>query len=341
MTTPAAPAAGIHLPWHRVPDAVKAWAAGVALDRPSSEEAPSGVSKSALSTSTLSASDRSPLRVSDRSGGFSPGATSVLEWSDRSIFVKAVGVELNPDSPDIHRREIQVSSALPRTPRFPRLLSSYDDHDWVALAFDVVEGRPPAHPWQRVELERVAHALLAMHADLTMVSHTPVEPLSEFARGIFGGWADLAENGPPSGLDPWAVNNLDRLASLEAAWPEACDGSTLVHGDVRSDNVLISTDAVVFVDWPHGAVGNPAFDVVAWAPSVELEGGPTPEELLDLYDPSHRLDADGVTVLLTAIAGFFVSHSFWPPPPGLPTLRPFQAAQGDVALSWLRRRTGW
>ena len=30
-----------------------------------------------------------------------------------------------------------------------------------------------------------------------------------------------------------------------------------------------------------------------------------------------------------------------PPPPGLPTLRPFQAAQGEVALAWLRRRTGW
>jgi hypothetical protein len=48
-----------------------------------------------------------------------------------------------------------------------------------------------------------------------------------------------------------------------------------------------------------------------------------------------------VTVLLAAIAGFFVSHSFQPSPPGLPTLRPFQAAQGEVALAWLRRRTSW
>jgi len=48
-----------------------------------------------------------------------------------------------------------------------------------------------------------------------------------------------------------------------------------------------------------------------------------------------------VTVLLAAICGFFVSRSLDPPPPGLPTLRSFQAAQGAVALNWLRRRTGW
>ena len=53
-----------------------------------------------------------------------------------------------------------------------------------------------------------------------------------------------------------------------------------------------------------------------------------------------RIDPDVITVLLTAVAGFFVAHSLRPGPPGLPTLRPFQAAQGDVALAWLRRRTG-
>jgi hypothetical protein len=115
----------------------------------------------------------------------------------------------------------------------------------------------------------------------------------------------------------------------------------LVHGDIRSDNVLLAADDVVFVDWPHGAVGNPVFDVVAWAPSVVLEGGPQPEELLARHEPSHHIEPGDVTVLLAAIAGFFVSHSFRPSPPGLPTLRRFQVAQGEIALAWLRRRTGW
>ena len=97
----------------------------------------------------------------------------------------------------------------------------------------------------------------------------------------------------------------------------------------------------MFVDWPHAAVGNPVFDVVAWAPSVVLEGGPRPEDLLAAHRQSRAADADVVSVLVAAVSGFFVSQSLRPPPPGLPTLRTFQAAQGEVALAWLRRRTAW
>ena len=36
-----------------------------------------------------------------------------------AIFVKAVGTALNPESPDLHRREVVVSAALPPSPRVP------------------------------------------------------------------------------------------------------------------------------------------------------------------------------------------------------------------------------
>lgn len=316
MTTPTAPAAGVHLPWDRVPDAVRAWAAGVG--------------------------GGTPRAVRDLPGGFSPGATSVLEWPGRAVFVKAVGSELNPDSPGLHRREVEVSAALPPSSRVPRLLDSYDDGDWVALAFDAVDGHPPRHPWEPDELALVTDALSSLHRDLTPSPLPSLTPLAEYLRHMLGGWAALAAMAtPPAGLDEWARAHLERLAELESSWPEACEGSTLVHGDVRADNVLLAADGVVFVDWPHAAVGNAVFDVVAWAPSVVLEGGPAPEELLARHVPPVSVDPDVTTVLLAAICGFFVERSLRPPPPGLPTIRPFQAAQGEVALAWLRRRTGW
>lgn len=316
MTTPTGPAAGVHLPWARVPGAVRAWTAQFGAG--------------------------SPQAVRDLSGGFSPGATVVLAWPGRSVFIKAVGAELNPESPDMHRREATISAALPASPRFPRLLATYDDGDWVALAFEAVDGRPPRHPWEEGELAAVSAGLSAMHRELTPSPAPGLEPLAVRAQRLFGGWGTLAADGAPAGLDPWALRHLARLAELEAGWPAACAGSTLVHGDVRGDNVLLTADGgVVFVDWPHAAVGNPAFDLVAWAPSVVLEGGPQPEELLARYRSTRGIEDDAVTVLLAAISGFFVSHSFTPSPPGLPTLRPFQAAQGAVALAWLERRTGW
>jgi hypothetical protein len=316
VSGPTAPAAGVHLPWARVPAAVQDWAAHFGPGPPPA--------------------------VLDVSGGFSPGATSILEWPGRSVFVKAVGSDLNPDSPGMHRREIVISTALPRSARFPRLLDTYDDGIWVALAFDVVAGRPPRHPWEADELDRVVAALATVHDELTPSPLPTLEPLADYGRALFGGWSELAGAGaPPSALDAWARDKLERLAELESSWPAACAGSTLVHGDVRSDNVLLSDGGVVFVDWPHAGVGSPAFDLVAWAPSVVLEGGPPPETLLSLYGPSGRFDSDILTVLLAAVAGFFVTHSLRAAPPGLPTLRPFQAAQGEVALAWLARRTGW
>jgi Ser/Thr protein kinase RdoA (MazF antagonist) len=308
-------AAGVHLPWARVPRVVQDWAADLVGEPPDA--------------------------VRDLAGGFSPGAASILSWRSRAVFVKAVGPELNPESPSFHRREAVVTAALPSSRVFPHLIDTYDDGDWVALAFDAVEGRQPRCPWDPAEFDTVAGALAAMHEALTPSPAPELESLAVRAQTLFGGWASMVGSGPPAGLDAWACRHLDRLAQLESDWARACDGSTLVHGDVRADNVLMVGEAVVFVDWPHGAVGNPAFDVVSWAPSVSLEGGPVPEELLARYERDRALDDDAVTILLAAITGFFVSRSFQPSPPGLPTLRRFQSDQGAVALEWIRRRTGW
>jgi len=316
VTGPTGPAAGVHLPWAEVPGVVQTWAAGVGGGPPES--------------------------VRDLSGGFSPGATTVLEWPRRAVFVKAVGAALNAQSPEFHRREAVVSALLPPGPEFPRLLDVFDDGDWVALAFDAIDGRPPQHPWDARELRASVRALDALHVAL---SPNPVDgaPLAaDRLELLFGGWAELAAmSAPPGALDEWSGRNLERLAELESTWREAVQGSTLLHGDVRSDNLLVTGNGVVFVDWPHACVGTPVFDLVAWAPSVVLEGGPDPEDLLALSESASVFDRDTLAVLVAAFGGFLVRHSLQPSPPGLPTLRTFQGAQGAVAVAWLRRLTGW
>src|SRR5258708_28519 len=74
--------------------------------------------------------------------GFSPGVAARLTLADgRRVFVKAVGPQPNPDTPAIHRREIQIVSALPIDVPVPRLLWSYDEGDsgWVVLIFENIE----------------------------------------------------------------------------------------------------------------------------------------------------------------------------------------------------------
>src|SRR3954463_11928114 len=155
------------------------------------------------------------------------------------------------------------------------------------------------------------------------------------------GGGGAAPPGAPPGTDEWCLRHLDRLAELESRWVEAAAGDTLLHLDLRADNMLVAEDRVWIVDWPWAARGAPAFDLVGFAPSVAMQGGPEPAELLAMSAFGRTADPEAVTVLVATVAGYFHVHSLLPAPPGLPTLRGFQAAQGEVALRWLRERTGW
>ena len=56
-------------------------------------------------------------------------------------------------------------------------------------------------------------------------------------------------------------------------------GDSLLHFDVRADNVLLTDTRVHFVDWPWAAVGVRWLDLVAMLPSVAMQGGPDPESV--------------------------------------------------------------
>ncbi|MBV9894278.1 MAG: aminoglycoside phosphotransferase family protein, partial [Chloroflexi bacterium] len=74
--------------------------------------------------------------------------------------------------------------------------------------------------------------------------------------------------------------------------------------------------------------------------SVSMQGGPPPEEVFARYTTRGSADPLAVTCAIATLAGYFIRQSLLPPPPGLPTLRVFQAAQGAVACQWLAQRTG-
>ncbi len=142
-------------------------------------------------------------------------------------------------------------------------------------------------------------------------------------------------------LDPWSVQHLEALIALEALAPTAVVGETLLHFDVRADNVLLTPERVWFVDWPHACLGAAWVDVVGLAPSVTMQGGTPPEQVAARHPAYRQADPAAITAAVAALTGFFVHRSLQPAPPGLPTLRAFQAAQGAVARAWLAQRTGW
>jgi aminoglycoside phosphotransferase (APT) family kinase protein len=270
-------------------------------------------------------------------GGFSPGVAARLTTADGGrAFVKAVSSHVNVESVDLHRREIEVLQTLPTGLPTPRLIASYDAKPWVALLIDDVDGRHPQLPWQDDELD-------LLFASLREISSCPAGELAPIAVHVedWRGWRQLAEPGAGDPMHPWARRHLDRLCALEAQADVALADDRLVHSDTRADNVLVAGARAWLVDWPWAGAGPPWFDVVTAAPSVELGGGPGPEGLLLRSRTAGKADAAAVTVLVAAMAGLCLHRATLPPPPGIPTMRTFQAAQGEVALRWLIERTGW
>lgn len=319
MTETLPPASGVRLTWPDAPATVHRWVAQV-LGSP-------------------------VVRADSQPGGFSPGVASRLLLADgRRAFVKACGAGVNPDTPRMHRAEARISAALPAHLPVPRLLAHYDDGDWVALLFEDVPGRHPAQPWQADELELVLATVVRLHAELTPCPLPPelAPPVAQAAAEDFSGWRRLAAAASPApGLDAWTVRHLDRLAELEPGWVEATRGDTLLHLDLRADNMLLTPGGAVLVDWPWAARGAAFFDLVGMAPSLALSGGPDPERLWDRLPAGYRPEPEALTLAVLAIAGLFTESATRPAPPGLPTLRAFQDAQGRAARAWLRALTGW
>jgi hypothetical protein len=285
------------------------------------------------------------VAVQSMSGGFSPGlAARLTTRSGQRVFAKAVCADPNPDAPTFHRREIMVASRLPQNAPTPRLLWSLDEGGagWVVLVFEDVEGRPPAQPWIAEEFDRVIVALNALTVDLTP---SPI-PASEIGAASTSGqirpdnWLRLKLDNPLQ-VDPWVYRHLDKLIEAEDQVAGVIDGDTLLHFDLRGDNMLLTDHGVVIVDWPHARVGAPWIDAVGFAPSVAMEGGPDPEELVTRLDATRLADPDHLTLGIIEIAGFFTQRGAQPPLEGLPGLREFQEAQGAVARRWIAQRTGW
>jgi aminoglycoside phosphotransferase len=283
------------------------------------------------------------VRATTEAGGFSPGVASRLELSDgRRVFAKVVGKTANPDSPGVHRAEAQILAQMPSNAPVPRLLSTYDDGDWVALFLEEVKGRTPRLPWNSRELNRVVQAIESL-AELFTPAPFAAPTLKRRYRGSFTRWRELAEahrRGIDSllDLDPWARGHLAGLVELEERFPLVVKGSTLLHFDLRADNILVTRDRIFFVDWPWACVGAEWIDLAGFLPSVAMQGGPSPWTIFDKSRLARGAKTDDVNSVLAALTGFLLGNARKPPPPGLSTLRPFQRAQGVEALAWLRHR---
>jgi aminoglycoside phosphotransferase (APT) family kinase protein len=276
------------------------------------------------------------VSAASQAGGFSPGtADRVRTAVGGRAFVKAVSRSTNEHAVELHRREIFITAHLPEGVPVPRVRGAYDDGEWVAMVLEDVEGRPPRTPWDADELDDVLRTLDGMAAALTP-SPVPDLPAASASFGAdLAGWHLIAADPPPD-LHPWAVGRLDALREQADRAVAALAGETVVHLDIRADNLLITPDGAVFVvDWPHACVGPRWLDRLLLLVNVRLHGGHDVDALLRRIAAGSGADEADLRAVLAAMAGFFFEYARRPPPPGIPTVREFQRVQGNALVEWL------
>jgi hypothetical protein len=214
-------------------------------------------------------------------------------------------------------------------PWAPALLGAFEQQGWhVLLLEDLGPARIP--PWTPDAVAAVMRSFAAFHA------HSLGQLLPEWLRPLhveFGrDWANVEAEGLEPLASVWLATHVRQLRDCAAQLAHVAEPYALLHFDTRSDNIRLHGDQLRIFDWPQVSIGPPELDVVPFAQSVTVEGGPDPEAVLAAYPGELRQDV--TTSAVVAMAGFFANRAWRPAIPGLPRVRDFQGRQLNVTLAW-------
>jgi hypothetical protein len=286
-----------------------------------------------------------PVSWTTAVGGFSPGIAARLVTADgRRAFVKAVDGSANRDTPQLFRDEaaaLRILGADPATRRLiAPMLDSYDDGDWVALLLTDIDGATPAQPFVAADVEVVGAGLTALADSLGRIT-TDVELPTMASSSLAEGWGVLAE--APELLDAWTRRHLSVLLELADHSRSALRGRSLLHFDIRSDNILLTGAGVdrraVFVDWAWLRYGAGWLDAFLFGFDLATAGGEVDAQSYVANSPVlAEIAARDITSALAAVTGVMLLGSRKPPPPGLPGISDWQAHLATGGLRWLQER---
>lgn len=208
-------------------------------------------------------------------GGFTPGVRVRMRVADsRDVFVKAIPA--TDPLAAMYREEGEINRDLPPDIG-PRLLAVLDRDGWVVLAFEYVEGRHPDFSPGATDLAAVIDAVAALP---TVLSPSPYPPAPEFVS--------------------------HPVVEQAASHHEVMRGDTLLHCDIRTDNVLIG-DGVLFVDWALAHRGAAWLDVALMVPQLIMAGhSPAAAEEWATKVPAYATAPEAaVTAFASSLTGYW------------------------------------
>lgn len=197
---------------------------------------------------------------------------SVMLEDGRSAFVKAATDADTEGWLRTERRALELVGGH----LGPRILASLEDDGVypVLITEDLRHAHWPASHqgvnWRPGDIELVLAAVRELSAIEAPSDLGPTR--AESART----WTEPGAREAVLGLcsAAWLDGSLHVLDAAARALDRS--GISLVHGDIRSDNICILNRRAMFVDWSNAARGSGELDLAELLPTLHLEGGPEP-----------------------------------------------------------------
>jgi aminoglycoside phosphotransferase (APT) family kinase protein len=158
-------------------------------------------------------------------------------------------------------------------------------------------------------------AALDQMAEALTPAPVPVPDVGEWLGAQFAGWRTLAASPAVTTLTSSHVPTWTSWRAWKPSGPIMRPATPLLHADIRADNILLTRQRVMVVDWPWACRGAAFTDLVLFAPSVALQGGPEPAELIASSRSGGAASPHAVAALVCALAGYLTETLLRPPPP--------------------------
>jgi len=211
----------------------------------------------------LSSAIRYSLQLEDKSKVFVKAATDnqTKEWLiTEHLVLSTYDEDFMP----------AIVSWIEEPEKYPILITEdFSDAYWAA--------KQDGAFWRNGDMEVLIETVQKLS---TIKGRQPILKLKDNRTKI---WTKIAEN-PEKFLkqnfcsENWFKSSIDHLIEAENNINDI--GEVLVHGDIRSDNVCIKENKAIFVDWSNAGIGNANYDLANLLPTLHLEGGPEPYQIM-------------------------------------------------------------
>lgn len=276
-------------------------------------------------------------------GGFTPGFAAVLEAaSGHAVFAKAA-----PESDAFiypsYLREALVLPLMPGEMPLPPLRAAehlmVDGVGWQLLIYRAVAGVMPGHPWTDADLGAIEQSCTeAIRGLMDFPRNLAGDPLAADMADVPPQFPAVADGGPP----PWFLPALSArqagmFSSLLELCPEALAGDAVLHGDLRPDNILMSSGRALICDWNFLGTGPEWADWVSVLPYAEA-GGLDADAWLHRSTLTRDVPPRYIDAFLAGLLNYMIHWGSQPEVPASPQLRVHGRHTARIVYDWCVRR---